>query len=437
MIFKRVKFFKRAVAFLSLVFLLASCASVKINELRVGLGWSNNSVNTVVFRSNAVTTYKNYQFTAYYNNNGYVVLAKRKLSSDVWEVYPTQYKGNVNDAHNDISIAVDSAGYLHISWDHHNTKLRYARGLWPLELQLTEELSMTGLQEERITYPEFHNLPDGNLLFCYRSGESGRGNMVINRYDVAAKTWKQVQSNLLDGEEQRSAYWQMAVGKTGGIYLSWVWRETWDVSTNHDICFAVSYDGGSTWQKSTGETYALPITASTAETVWEVPQNSSLINQTGMTVDDAGNPYIATYWNSGTGTQYKVVYKREGTWQLLDTDFHKKSFTLGGGGTKSIPISRPAILVNKGMVYLLFRDEEQDNKVMLAYTPAGVAHWKQLQLTETGVGQWEPNYDVELWNAEKELHIFSQKVVQVDGEGLTETDPQPVKIIEVSNLPNH
>ena len=108
---------------------------------------------------------------------------------------------------------------------------------------------------------------------------------------------------------------QMAIGKNGAIYLSWVWRETWDVATNHDICFAVSHDGGVTWQKSTGETYELPITESKAEVIWKVPQNSNLINQTSMTVGDDGNPYIATYWNNSKAIpEYKVVFQKNNTW---------------------------------------------------------------------------------------------------------------------------
>ena len=51
----------------------------------VGDGWANNSINTVVFRKNSLCTYKNTQYIAYYNNDGNVVLGKRKLSSDKWD----------------------------------------------------------------------------------------------------------------------------------------------------------------------------------------------------------------------------------------------------------------------------------------------------------------------------------------------------------------
>ncbi|MEL1242318.1 BNR repeat-containing protein [Flavobacterium flavipallidum] len=426
-------FFVRACLLLMLFSGLAS-AQLKTSESEVGLGWSNNSVNTVVFRNKALTTFKNIQFTAYYNPEGKMVLAKRKLNSKKWEVVVTPFSGNVKDAHNDISIAVDSKGFLHVSWDHHDTRLRYARSTKPFSLELGAEQAMTGTDEAKVTYPEFHNLPDGKLLFCYRSGASGRGNMIMKSYEVHTQQWSVLQNKLIDGENQRSAYWQMCVNEKG-IYLSWVWRESWDVSTNHDICYAFSADGGKTWQKSSGEKYNLPITKASAEIAWEIPQNSSLINQTAMTTDAEGNPFIATYWNNDGIPQYKVVCLKNGKWNLINTDFHKNSFSLGGGGTKRIPISRPKIVVDKSMLYLLFRDEERANKITLAYTNSNQVNWQVEDISSESVGQWEPNFDNELWMAKKQLHIFSQNVSQNDGEGLAKVAPQPVQVLELNKLP--
>ena len=423
------------ILFCALFLSMFSCATKKNKEIAVGYGWSNNSINTVKFRKNALTSFKNFQFIAYYDADGSVVLGKRKLKSNNWEIVKTAYTGNVKDAHNSISIAIDGDGYLHVSWDHHDTKLKYAKSKLPLSLQLGEEESMTGITEQKVTYPEFYSLPNGNLLFFYRSGSSGRGNMVINSYDIKQKKWLQLQSNLIDGENQRSAYWQANVDTNGTIHLSWVWRESWDVSTNHDICYAFSPDGGKTWQKSTGEKYVLPITEATAEHAWNVAQDSSLINQTSMTLDNNGNPFIASYWDNNGIPQYKVVYLSNGKWNLIQTDFHLKAFTLGGGGTKKIPISRPEVLVNNSMLYLLFRDEERDNKITLGSANLENQKWELTDLSRFTVGQWEPNFDKELWRAKKQLHIFSQNVSQEDGEGLAKADPQMVKVLEVKKLP--
>lgn len=96
-------------------------------------------MNAVKFRKNALTTHNQYQFTAYYDENSNLVLGKRKINSSNWEIVKTAYKGNTKDAHNDISIAVDGQGYLHVSWDHHDTKLRYVKSKLPLSLEVGEE----------------------------------------------------------------------------------------------------------------------------------------------------------------------------------------------------------------------------------------------------------------------------------------------------------
>lgn len=426
--------------FYSLILFLSACATKKIVQTDIGYGWNNNSVNVVKFRKNALTSYKQYQFTAYYDENSYLILAKRKRNTQNWEKVKTPYKGNTKDAHNDISIAIDGSGYLHVSWDHHNTKLRYAKSKTHLGLDLGEELQMTGSEEQKVTYPEFYNLSNGDLLFFYRSGASGRGNMVINSYNLKSKSWSQLQRNLLDGEEKRSAYWQSCIDKQGVIHLSWVWRESWDVSTNHDLCYARSKDGGKTWEKTTGEKYKLPITSTTAEYAWKIPQKSSLINQTAMATDKEGNPYIATYWSENEIPQFQIVYLDKGNWKKTNTGFRKTPFYLGGGGTKQIPISRPDILIDeKGddlLLYVLFRDEERGNKISLAYTNLKQqSNWKIADITSASIGQWEPNYDISLWQKENKLQIFIQNVEQIDGEGLAKIDPSIVSVLQVAHLP--
>ncbi len=423
-----------------LVTSLFACSAKKNVQTDVGLGWSNNSVNTVKFRKNALTTFKQFQFTAYYDENGNLVLGKRKLNTNCWEKVITPFSGNVKDAHNDISIAVDGKGYLHVSWDHHNTQLRYAKSKLPLGLNLGEEESMTGIEEQKVTYPEFYNLPNGNLLFFYRSGASGKGNMVINSYDVKNKKWTSLQQNLLNGEESRSAYWQAKVDRKGVMHLSWVWRESWDVYTNHDMCYARSKDGGVTWEKSTGEKYQLPITASSAEYAWKIPQKSSLINQTAMTVDEKGNPYAVSYWSENNIPQFQVVYLDKGDWKKINTGFRNTPFYLGGGGTKKIPISRPDIFIHKkgknSLLYILFRDEERGSKISLAYSNLKDSiNWKVVDLTNTSVGEWEPNYDTALWEKKNKLHVFVQNVNQIDGEGLAKTAPTMISVLEVNSLP--
>jgi hypothetical protein len=410
---------------------------IPIKTTTIGMGWANNSVNTVIFRKNSLVTYKGTQYAAYYDNDQFVVLAKRQTGFNHWQTMRTPYKGDATDAHKAICIIADGAGYLHVTWGHHNQPLNYAMSISPGSLSLSAKKTMTGDKEDKVSYPEFYKLPGGDLLFLYRDGASGNGNLMLNRYTVVTKKWSRVQDGLIDGEGSRNAYWQMVIDKRGTIHLSWVWRESPDVASNHDMCYARSKDGGLTWERSTGEKYVLPITAASAEYACKIPQKSELINQTSMFADDEGNPFIATYWREEGQTvpQYHLVYNNAGKWQVSNLGFRKTAFSLSGGGTKSIPISRPQIIawsLGKHMAAaLIFRDAERGDKVSVAITrDLNSNKWQVNDLSAASVGAWEPTYDTGLWGDKKVLDLFVQKVVQVDGEGQANIPPQPIQVLE-------
>ncbi len=405
--------------------------------VKVGDGYSATSVNTAVFRGSSLATHGNTQYIAYYDGDGYVTLGKRMLGSHEWEIRRSQYKGKVSDAHNVISIGVDGEGYLHVSFDHHGHPLHYAKSVAPGSLELGDMTAMTGKDEQDVTYPEFYTLKDGNLIFAYRSGASGRGNLVLNRYDTKTNTWSRVHDVLIDGEGERNAYWQMFADPKGVLHLSWVWRETWLVETNHDLCYARSDDGGKTWKRSDGSLYQLPITEATAEKAWEVPQNSELINQTSMTADANGNPFIATYWRDGDSKvpQYRLVWHDGKKWQMSTVGERITPFSLSGGGTKMIPIARPRIVSDGKKACFIFRDQERGSKVSVAYTPKlGKKDWKVTDMTDFSVDAWEPSHDLNLWNDQRQLHVFVQASHQGDGEKIADTKEktEPVYVLEIS-----
>jgi hypothetical protein len=401
----------------------------------VDTGWARNSINTVVFRKNSIASSKDTQFIAFYDGHSNVVVGKRKIGSTQWELKKTVFKGNTSDAHNCISIMTDGDGYLHVAWDHHNNPLRYSRSVSPGSLEMSEKMAMTGETEQRVSYPEFFRLANGNLLFFYRDGGSGQGNLVINHYDTRSKKWSRLQNNLIDGQRQRNAYWQAFVDQKGTIHVSWVWRESPDVASNHDMGYARSMDEGRTWTKSTGEKYQLPINQANAEYACRINQGSELINQTSMFADDNGRPYIASYWREQGDSipQYHLIYKNGNSWRSENLQFRKTPFSLSGTGTKRIPISRPQIIVWKKVVIIIFRDAERGDKVSVAIcrnVNKAPLKWEIKDLSTTAVGSWEPSYDTELWKNKTILHLFLQKTEQADGEGRSNLAPQMVNVLE-------
>ncbi|MBW3637107.1 MAG: BNR repeat-containing protein [Armatimonadetes bacterium] len=415
---------------------LPSPGEVKIVPVG-GTGWAKSSVNAAIFRTNSVITHGDTQYVGFYDGDGNVVLGKRRIGTTQWETRKTQYKGNVKDAHNAISLGIDGRGVLHMSWDMHGHTLHYARTSAPGSLELGDEIPMTGQKENRVTYPQFYALPDGDLLFTYRDGGSGNGNSMLNRYDVQTDRWEAVAHPVVAGGGQRNAYLNtFGIDSKGGVHLSWVWRETGDVATNHDICYAYSPDQGKNWQKSTGEKYTLPITIENAEVVWEVPQKSELINSTSMTVDANDRPVIATYWRDQNSEvpQYRVVWHDGQRWQSSVAGNRTLGFRLSGGGTKRIPISRPQVVAGAGnRIYVIFRDEERNSGISVAVSQdVARKEWRVVDLLKESVGSWEPSYDPEMWKRAGTLHLFVQRVGQGDAETLEDLPPQEVSILEWS-----
>jgi hypothetical protein len=401
------------------------------------VGWARNSINAVVFRGSSVASYGDVQYTAYYDPDGRVVLAKRTLGRDDWEVEPTRYTGKVSDAHDAISLGVDGKGVLHMAWGGHNRPLLYAHALRPGSLELSDTLPMTGRNEARVTYPQFYRLADGDLLFLYRDGESGSGDVMLNRYDVRTGAWRVVSHPLIAGNGARNAYMNtLAVDEKGGWHLSWVWRETPDVASNHDVLYAYSPDEGKSWRRSDGTAYSLPIDAGSAEVAWPVPQGSELINQTSMTVDGRGRPVIATYWREPGSEvpQFRVVWRDGARWRMNEVGHRTQPFRLSGGGTRRIPISRPQVFAAGGdSLYLVFRDEERGPGVSLALsTDPGHADWTVRELYRPSVGMWEPSFDLDRWRRDHVLDLFVQRVGQGDAETQEDVPPQMVSILEFS-----
>jgi hypothetical protein len=295
---------------------------------------------------------------------------------------------------------------------------------------------MTGKKEGKVTYPEFYRMPDGSLLFFYRDGSSGNGNLIINKYHPAEQNWSVLQDNLIDGEKSRNAYWQACVDIKGYIHVSWVWRESPDVASNHDLCYAVSKDGGKTWEKSSGEKYRTTITQSSAEIICVIPQRSELINQTSMYADETGKIFIATFWKGKNGVpQYQLICRIGNKWKRDELGFRKTFFSLSGQGTKKIPVSRPQVISwsegRKTFAAILFRDEERGAVVSVASAEMKRRiRWIISDFPTGTTGDWEPSYDTDLWKKDKVLQLFVQTVIQADAEGVVKAAPSMVKVLE-------
>ena len=134
------------------------------------------------------------------------------------------------DAHNSVVLAYDRNGYLHVAGNMHAVPLIYARTLRPNDFNsLTQTNRMVGNDESSVTYPNFFFLANGDLLFSYRSGKSGNGAELINRFD--GERWLRLLQQPLfapasESDPVNAYHTAYILGPDSYYHVAWVWRKT-------------------------------------------------------------------------------------------------------------------------------------------------------------------------------------------------------------------
>ncbi len=410
--------------------------------------FASTETNATAFIHHSILTVGDQQFVTYYNDDQFVTVARRSLGSDMWDVYPTSFTAfTVYDAHDVISFGIDGAGYMHLSWGMHGNPLLYAKSDAPVTgagaITFTGPIEMTGF-ENTVTYPQFYELPNGDLLFLFREGTSGNGDTYWNRYDAAGGVWSTVhggagQTPFFQGTGWRPNYNlynnHAALDSQGTLHLTWTIRYNGDspagfggFQTNHNIFYARSFDEATTWVRMDGTSYALPISEfgesgdpdTTAEVALTIPEGSSLINQCSMTIDHDDRPVFAMYWapeaaSGNHARQYLMGWYDGVGWNTSQiTDYETDYDPDGDGINQRIPeselgnyrMSRPAVMVDdEDRVVVIFSDYHRGQVVTAAWSEDRV-NWSFVDLTTEDAGLWEPTVDMELWRRENKAHMF-------------------------------
>jgi hypothetical protein len=449
-----------------------------------------------IIRDNLVTI-DGYQFVAYYSYNtpgrsgdssGTIELARRAVGSTTWTTVDTKITVTVGtngvsadsiitngiDDHDVIAMAVDGNGDMHISWGMHNVALNYdissnsviGSTFAPTFVQQTATndpalfSAFTASGIDQPTYPEFYyaensnGTPNGNLVFDFRNpasasgGGSGNGNTYFTTYTSSTKTFADPEEVLDGGDTSVNGYQNgLVYTSTGNLLMSWTWRATPTYQTNEDEMFAQSPDNGVTWYQQGGTTpYTLPIvqsqvvgttSAQVAQIVENIPQNSSLINQSWMTVDKNNNPVIATWLtpngNAVTGgdpnRQYELYYYTGTQWEASQISNRQNDDGYDTSGNDVRDLARPVVVVdNSNRVLVVTRSEDSgliggampttltgNNIVvywntMASLDSANPAAWNAITLDTANMGEWEPTYDQLLWNSTNTLDLFYEPV---------------------------
>ncbi|WP_347244013.1 BNR repeat-containing protein [Thermogutta sp.] len=328
-----------------------------LDACEIGSVWAGHPVGFFLL------TVSPYQYVAFYDADRQMVVGQRKLDESHFRFkkLPTSVGW---DSHNSIALAVDKRGCLHVSGNMHVTPLIYFRMTAPHNLEsLIPVHRMVGVNEDRVTYPRFISTPEGDLVFYYRDGASGRGRQLFNIYDVESQSWRRLLPvPLLDGGEQMSAYPSGPIlGPDGLWHLCWMWRDTPDCSTNHDISYARSRDLVH-WETVDGTPLTPPITAATPGVIVDpVPVKLGLINVGHHVGFDTQHRPIVTYHKydqSGRSQIYNARWEKD-RWVIYQTSNWEYRWEFSGGGSIGIEISPgPVRIAQAGYLVQTFKHSQ-------------------------------------------------------------------------------
>ncbi len=292
------------------------------------------------------------EYVAYYDADRNMKIAWRALEASDWsyKMLPSQIGW---DSHNYIVMALDRTGHLHVSGNMHVDPLVYFRAGEPGDIASLERVpAMTGQEEDRVTYPRFLHDHEGRLIFSYRSGQSGNGVNYYNVYDEKTRTWSRLlDTPLFDGDGKMNAY---PLGPEEGpddwFHMSWVWRDTIDASTNHDLHYARSKDLIH-WENVGGQAVALPIRPEETSTLIDpVPVRGGIINGSGDLGFDAEGKIVIAYhkFDADGKTQLYFARPAEKGWGITQASDWDYRWEIEGGGSLNIGIRHSGVRVEKG-----------------------------------------------------------------------------------------
>jgi hypothetical protein len=296
----------------------------------------------------SLLTYNNRQYIAYYNSERRMVVGQRDLGDEKFALYvmaatTRESTGGTStilgwDSHNYVTLGIDKEGFIHLSGNMHVNPLTYFRSTRPGDIStLLQVMEMVGSNEKRCTYPHFMITREGELLFHYRDGGSGDGNEIYNAYSCENKKWSRLlDTPLTDGQGLMNAYQtQPTLMSDNWYHIYWVWRDTPDCSTNHDLSYMKSPDLKN-WFNAFGDPISLPATLDKRSLIVDpIPVKGGIINLAARLCLDENNKPVFVYhkYDSKGNLQFYVSRTEGGKWisnQITNWDYR---WEFSGGGS--------------------------------------------------------------------------------------------------------
>jgi hypothetical protein len=308
-------------------------------RLRVSMVANNGMPKEIVkhrslwnFGPGSLWTHHGWQYAAYWDDARQVTVARRQLPDGDWEVTSLQDyqrtstgdrgKGGVisrgfGDGHEKVAMGISADGYIHLSFDHHLSRLRYrvteqpvaanpAMYQWSAKLFGPVQHNLGGPVLDNVTYPSFTADGDRLVLYLRMGGGAGAANSHYFTYEDGRWTVNtERDSQFIDqhwsgNDGTVNAYLHGLAIHDGRWHITWCWRDTPDPRTSHHLCYAYSDDRGVTWRNNAGNVIGVRgqefITAdSPGVAVWNISSGRGYRNGGSMAVDSAGRVHVLAY----------------------------------------------------------------------------------------------------------------------------------------------
>jgi len=249
---------------------------------------SNGSERATAYEmANKIVRYGNKTHIGYlkYEGGGYKACV-RTYHHDTGEWDDEVCLGSVNDNHGTPALAIDSNGYLYVFYDGHHTTLKWRKSTNPNDASSWTDAEAVPNQANYPSYPSVVIDSSNNVHLIYRSTEESPLSLYYQKYN--GSSWSTT-TKLAEGDSVYipSYSCSIAIDNSDVLHVGVLFYDL-PADKGKKAGYMKSDDGGSTWKKSDGTTYTLPVTYSTLETV-ETGDNLRLGN---IAVDSNDHPFF-------------------------------------------------------------------------------------------------------------------------------------------------
>lgn len=332
-------------------------------------------------------------------------------TADVSHIFGPQ----IDDSHNTLTITALPDGHLWLNGNMHSEPFKAGRTTVPGDITTFVPVAGPAVNASLGTYcmhPPAVGTGDPSTrtqFEFWRDGHATSGDFFYRKYDPALSGYWTDPVKLFDGNVSgEGAYLNRIAVRGNKIGLFFCWRGAGDASTNTDLGYVESLDGGTTWQRIDGSAQTVPITHANAQTIIATPIETGLINQCGADLDIDGHPHAVEQLYAADGTTHLYHIWHNGTaWITEDItpDWTLRVETIAQT-TLNLKVSRPQIICTAaGKTYVIVRTigEGLNGRPLLIDVSPGASR-RPAFLFDHDLAGWEPAFDATALRERDELH---------------------------------